>query len=179
MMKWMQTLLGAAGLLILAPAMHGQATAAGIYKSHIQAGAGAMYLNNDYTDRKNYGISGWADYDFNRLLGVEIEAHFGGIVSPDDIGENSYLIGPRVMYHKRKFTGYGKLMVGRATITNQLFNQSSSYNVIPAFGAGLEYRVKPHFNIRVVDFEIQKWPDFEPHTLSPLAITVGLSYVIR
>lgn len=179
MKKWIQTLLGVAGLLILTPVLHGQAAPAGIYKAHIQAGAGAMFLNNDYTDRKNYGLSLWGDYDFTRLIGVEVEAHLGGIVSPDDIGENSYLVGPRISYHKRKFTVYGKLMIGRGTITNQELNQSSSYNILPAFGGGLEYRIKPHFNIRVFDLEIQKWPDFEPNTLSPLAVSVGLSYVIR
>ena len=179
MKKWMQTLLGVVGLLILTPALHGQATAAGIFRSHIQAGGGVLYLNNDYTDKGDKGLSLWADYDFNKLIGIEIEAHFGNIISPSDIGENSYLVGPRIMYHKRKFTGYGKLMLGRATISNDLSNQSSSYNVIPAYGAGLEYRVSHKLNIRVIDFELQKWPDFEPHTLSPLAISVGLSYIIR
>ena len=179
MKKWMQTLLGFASLLILAPVLHGQAAPSGIFRSHIQAGAGVLYLNNDYSDRKNGGISIWADYDFTRLVGVEVRAHFGGIITPDDIGENSYLVGPRVMYHKRKFTGYADILLGRGTITNQLFNQSSSYNIVPAFGGGLEYRVSHKLNIRVVDLEIQKWPDFEPHTLSPLAITVGLSYIIR
>lgn len=179
MKKWIQTLFGAAGLLILAPVMQGQAVPTGIFKSHIQAGAGVMYLKNDYTDRGNKGISVWGDYDFTHLFGVEIEAHFGGIITPDDIGENSYLVGPRIMYHKRKFTGYGKIMVGRGTITNQVFNQSSSYNILPAFGGGLEYRVTHNLNIRVVDLELQRWPDFEPNTLSPLAISVGLMYVIR
>jgi hypothetical protein len=178
MKKWMEVLMGAAGLLILAPALHAQAAPSGFYRSHIQAGIGGMYLNNDYTDKGNKGLSIWGDYDFTHLIGVEVEAHFGGIITPDDIGENSYLVGPRIMYHRRKATVYGKIMLGRGTITNQLYNQSSSYNIIPAYGGGLEYRVR-HFNIRVVDVELQKWPDFEPNTLSPLAITVGLSYVIR
>ncbi len=48
----------------------------------------------------------------------------------------------------------------------------------PAFGGGVEYRVKHHYNLRV-DLEEQKWPDFSPHTLSPIAITAGVAYVIR
>jgi hypothetical protein len=179
MKKWIQTLFGAVSLLILIPSMHGQAVPAGFIRSHIQAGAGVMYLDNDYTERKNGGLTIWGDYDFTRLIGVEVEAHFGGIRSPDDIGENSYLVGPRLMYHKRRFTVYGKLMVGRGTITNQDFNQSSSYNILPAFGGGLDYRVTHNLNIRAVDVELQRWPDFEPNTLSPLAISIGLMYVIR
>ncbi len=179
MKKWLQSLFGAAGLLILAPALHGQAVPGGTFRSHIQAGAGVMYLNNDYTDRSNKGISIWGDYDFTHLVGVEVEAHFGGIITPDDIGENSYLVGPRVMYHRRRLTVYGKLIVGRGTITNQLYNQSSSYNILPAFGGGVDYRVTHNLNIRAVDAELQKWPNFEPNTLSPLAISVGLMYVIR
>ena len=88
------------------------------------------------------------------------------------------MIGPRFMYHRRKFTVYGKLLVGRTTITNQDYNLSSSYNAY-AFGAGLEYRATRKLNIRAFDVEMQKWPDFEPNTLSPVAMTIGASYIIR
>ncbi len=179
MKKWMHLLLGIAGLLVLVPASHGQAAPSGLYKSHIEAGAGVLYLNNDYTDRANKGLSVWGDYDFTRLFGVEVEAHFGSIITPDDVGENSYLVGPRLLYHKRKFTGYLKVMVGRGTIINQDFNQSSSFNILPAFGGGLEYRISHKLNVRIVDFEYQRWPDFEPDSLTPLAVSVGLMYVIR
>ena len=178
MKKWLQIPLWASGLLLLAPALHAQAVPTGVYKSHIEAGVGAMYLNNDYSERKNGGLTIWGDYDFTHLIGAEVEAHFGGIITPDDIGENSYLIGPRLMYHKRKLTIYGKLMLGRGTITNQLYNQSSSYNIVPAYGGGVEYRLSHHLQARV-DLEDQKWPDFEPNTLSPLAISFGIMYVIR
>lgn len=171
--------LGVVSLILLTPRLHSQAAPAGIFRSHIQAGAGVMYLYNDYSDRAVYGLSVWGDYDFTHLLGVEFEAHFGGLETPDDIGENSYLVGPRLMYHRKRFTGYAKLMIGRATITNQNYNQSSSYNVLPAYGAGLEYRVSHKLNVRVVDFESQRWPDFEPNSLTPLTISVGLMYVIR
>ena len=179
MKKWSSSIFGIAALLVLVSTLHAQAVPTGIRKSDIQVGAGVMILNNDYTDKDDKGISIWGDYDFNRLVGVEVEAHFGTIISPSDIGENSYLVGPRIMYHKRKFTVYGKLMLGRGSIIDQFHNTSSSYNIVPAYGGGLEYRVKERFNIRVVDFELQKWPDFEPNTLSPLAISVGLMYRIR
>jgi hypothetical protein len=175
--------LSLAALVTLIPSLHAQSVYAAKQYFRIQAGAGGMYLDNDYTNRSAKGVAVWGDVDFTHykslMIGAEVEAHFGGIITPDDIGENSYLVGPRVSYTKRRFTVYGKLMVGRATITNQDLNLSSSYNVLPAFGGGLEYRVSRHWNIRAVDIEVQKWPDFEPTTLSPFSVAVGASYIIR
>ncbi len=180
---WTRTILALAGTLAFIPALHAQAVYAASETAHIQAGFGGLYLRNDYTDRAAEGISLWGDYDFLRFrrvdVGLEVAAHFGGIQTPDDIGENSYLFGPRFSYRRHRLTGYAKILVGRATITNQLLKQSSSYNVLGAYGGGIEYRVARKFNIRAVDLELQKWPDFEPHTLSPVAISVGVSYIIR
>ena len=180
---WTRTILSFAALIVAVPAVHAQAVYAATESTRIQAGVGGLYLHNDYTDKAGQGLSIWVDYDFKNFrgfeIGVEAAAHFGGIITPDDIGENSYLIGPRVSYKKRRLDIYGKLLVGRATITNQLLNQSSSFNVLPAFGGGVDYRVSRKFNIRAVDFELQQWPDFEPHTLSPYAISVGVMYIIR
>lgn len=165
-------------LSFLAPRSHSQAIFAATESGHIQVGAGAMYLNTDYGNNTNKGVAFWADYDFRRHLGVELEGHLGGIISPGDIGENSYLVGPRVSFYKRHMNVYGKLLVGQAKITNQFLNQSSSFNVY-AFGGGVDYKISRRINLRVADVEMQKWPDFEPHTLSPLSVTIGASYIIR
>ena len=104
------------------------------------------------------------------------------MITPDDVTETSYLVGPRISYRRRRLNLYGKIMVGRGTISTvhpTLPNTSSTYNIIPAYGGGLDYQFSRKLNLRVVDFEVQKWPDFEPHTLSPLAISIGLMYVIR
>lgn len=146
--------------------------------ARISIGGGGSYLNTDYAPKPTYGPSFFADIDLFRHLGLEAEGHIGGVVSPDDIGENSFLAGPRVFLRRSRFTGYGKLMLGRGTITNQLFNLSSSYNIY-AYGGGLEYRAARRITVRAIDFEQQKWPDFPPHGLSPLVMTVGASYIIR
>ena len=167
-----------AGVAVFTRPLSGQAVFAANESTRIQAGAGGTLLYTDYGEQANKGLSFWADYDFHRFLGLEAEGHLGGIISPDDIGENTYLIGPRILYRKRHLTAYGKALVGRGTITDQLRNHSSSYNLY-AFGGGLEYKVSRRLNLRAVDFEIQKWPDFQPNSLSPTVITVGVSYVIR
>jgi hypothetical protein len=175
--------LSLAALLVFVPALHAQAIYAAKEYFKLQAGAGAMYLDNDYSSRSAQGVAVWGDCDFIHfkgvLIGAEAEVHMGGIITPDDIGENSYLVGPRFSIQRHRIGIYGKILLGHATITNQLYNVSSSYNVVPAYGGGLEYRLNRKVNIRVVDIEMQKWPNFEPNTLSPLSITIGASYVFK
>lgn len=167
-----------ASISLVTRPLSGQAIFAANETTRIQAGAGGTYLNTDYSSTGNKGVSFWADYDFHKFLGLEAEGHLGGIISPSDIGENTYLIGPRILYRKRHLTAYGKALVGHGTITDQLRNHSSGYNLY-AFGGGVEYKVSRRLNLRAVDFEMQKWPNFQPNSLSPTVITVGVSYVIR
>ena len=168
----------AASLLFLVPSSQAQADYTATKASRIQAGVGYLFLKPDYVETNIQGISFWGDYDFFKFIGVEASVHLGNIITPSDLNENSYMIGPRFVYRKHKITGYAKFIFGRATITNTYFNLSSSYNAY-AFGGGAEYKISHKINIRAIDFEYQQWPDFEPHTLSPIAITVGASYIIR
>jgi len=182
MKKFLTSVLGVASLLVLVPSMRAQAVYTAERTSRIQAGGGLLYLNNDFTPGSVYGGSFWGDFDFSRHIGLEIEGHLGSLITPDDVTETSYLVGPRISYRRRRLNLYGKIMVGRGTISTvhpTLPNTSSTYNIIPAYGGGLDYQFSRKLNFRVVDFEVQKWPDFEPHTLSPLAISIGLMYVIR
>ena len=178
----MKNCLGTIFCLTFSLAFIQQLNAQAVYtaerSARISIGVGGSHLNTDYAPNPTYGPSFFADIDLFRHLGLEGEGHIGGVVSPDDIGENSYLAGPRVFLRRSRFTGYGKLMLGRGTITNQLFNLSSSYNIY-AYGGGLEYRAARRITVRAIDFEQQKWPDFPPHGLSPLVVTVGASYIIR
>ena len=164
--------------LALIPNLHSQAVYTAERTARISVGAGGSHLNTDYAPEATYGPSLFVDVDFLRHLGVEAEGHLGGVISPDDIGENSYLAGPRAFLRRNRFTGYGKLMLGRGIITNQLYNLSSSYNIY-AYGGGLEYRAARRITVRAIDFEMQKWSAFPPNGLSPLVITVGASYIIR
>ncbi len=178
----MKNCLGTIFCLTFSLAFIQQLNAQAVYSAErtarISVGAGGSYLNTDYAPKPTYGPSFFADIDLFRHLGLEGEGHIGGVVSPDDIGENSYLAGPRAFLRRSRFTGYGKAMLGRGIITNQLFNLSSSYNIY-AYGGGVEYRAARKLTVRAIDFEMQKWPDFATHGLSPLVVTVGASYIIR
>ena len=180
MKKCLYSLLGLASLLVLHPSLQGQATSTASRSSRIQAGVGGMYLNNDFSVHSNQGLALWGDFDLNRFVGVEAEVLLGGLISQDDINMTTYQIGPRLSYHRGKFTYYGKFLFGRGIIGSQLpkHETSSTYN-IHEFGGGFEYQISRHFNIRALDAGFQKWPDFEPHTLSPFAISAGVMYTIR
>ena len=175
---WSSLFFFCASLLVVVPSLNAQAAYTAEQKTRIQAGGGAAIISPDYTEGNVIGFSGWADYDFSKYVGVEFSTHLGEFITPGDLTENSYLIGPRLTYRRHKFTFYGKALVGRATITNQDLNQSSSFNVI-AFGGGVEYRILRKINIRLIDFEQQQWPDFKPNALSPTAATIGVSYIIH
>ena len=137
-----------------------------------------MSLTPDYAQGTIRGFSAWADYDFSKHIGIEASAHFGEFITPGDVSENSYFIGPRFSYRRHRLTVYGKALIGRATITNLDTNGSSSFNAY-AFGGGVEYRILRKINIRVLDFEQQKWPDFGQNGLSPVALSIGASYIIH
>ena len=182
MRKRLPAFFGFATILLSTSSILGQAVPTATRSGGIQAGVGITYLNNDYTQDHNGGITAWIDYDFAHLfhttVGAEAEAHFTGIDSPNDIGENSYFIGPRFVYHFRERTQvFAKILVGRGTISNQDYNTASTYNAY-AVGAGVDYHIARHYRIRG-EVEQQKWPDFEPRTLSPLSVTIGVLYVIR
>jgi len=167
-----------ASLLVTVPSLCAQALYTADQKTRIQVGAGVSVLNTDYTQKDVTGLSAWGDYDFSKHIGVEVSTHFGEFITPGDLTENTYLVGPRFTYRRRKVTLYGKALVGRGTVTLQDFNQSSSYNLY-AFGGGLEYKILHKVNIRLIDYEQQKWPDFPPNGLSPTIISFGASYIIH
>jgi len=167
-----------AAICCLLPLLRAQAVYTATRSGRIQAGAGGMYLNNDYSPQSDQGVSIWVDGDLTKFFGLEAEAHFGTVRSPADIGENSYLIGPRVSLHRGRFSPYAKLMVGRGTIINDFYNTSSSYNLF-AYGGGLDYRFHGKFSWRAVDFELQNWHSFPPNGLAPYAISTGVMYQIR
>src|SRR5580698_2886533 len=117
MKKWSSLIFCFASLLVAVPSMHAQAVYTAEQKTRIEAGGGVVILNPDYTLGRMIGFSAWGDYDFSKYIGLEVTAHFGEFITPGDITENSYFVGPRFSYRRRKLTAYGKVLVGRASIT--------------------------------------------------------------
>jgi hypothetical protein len=152
--------------------------------SSLQLGGGFTFVRPDYGGRVIGGLSIYGDYDFTRHLGVEGDMHFANLMTPSDISEDSYLIGPRYRFHYGRFTPYAKALFGLGRFGYQALgpnrSQTSTYTYgVFSFGGGLDLRATKQLNVRAFDFEYQDWPGFKNNGLSPLVMTIGVAYSFR
>lgn len=149
---------------------------------HLQIGGGYTFAIPDYTETDIGGGTVYGTYDIYHRIGVEGDIHFVTLHTPADIGETTYLLGPRyLLYNRGRIQGYAKFTggIGRFQFqSGDLYFQPANftYGVI-AFGGGVDVRVRKHINVRAIDFEAQKWLNFQPHTLSPYVFTFGVAFV--
>ena len=173
-------------LVILLPsAVHAQATAAATRGGIAQVGATYTVSNEDqYIGKYLQGMSFYGTFDLNSHIGVEGNVHLVSLFkSYFDYKENSYDAGLRWAQHYRKFTPYGKALVGfghaTAPFPGQIVGGSTpgTYFLF-ALGGGLDYSISNKINARA-DFEYQRWPNFPPHGLTPPLFNVGVAYRFR
>jgi len=121
-----------------------------------------------------FGIGAYADMRFSRWVQLEAEARWLRFNEYAGIGQNTYLVGPRVPIHDfRGWTPYGKVLFGLGTGTNSwLTGQAFTM----AFGGGVDYRLTRKITIRAADFEYQEWR--VTPTLWPYGGSAGVSYRI-
>ncbi|MCU1320943.1 MAG: hypothetical protein JWM43_592 [Acidobacteriaceae bacterium] len=147
----------------------------------MQIGVGATYVRPDYSRSGDKGPTLYGTFDFTEHIGIEGDVHYASVFTPGDVGEDTYLIGPRYVFHRGRFAPYAKGLLGRGVMSFQ-FDNSPHHNEgfwVYALGGGLDFKAPHHINIRVFDFEYQQWPTFNPHTLSPMVMTIGVAYRIR
>jgi Outer membrane protein beta-barrel domain len=171
-----------ASLLSASAVGRAQATAAGTGQASLQIGAGVSLAKPDYGNTNIEGISGFVDYDFATHLGVEADLHYVALNTPLDQAENTYLIGPRLLLPRGRFTPYAKVLagIGSFVIQERADNpglSSASYFAY-GFGGGLDIRISQSLVVRAFDAEFQKWPGFGKG-ISPLVVTVGVAYKFR
>jgi opacity protein-like surface antigen len=166
------------GLSIFA---HSQARPTAESRGTLQIGGGLSYASPDYGSGNNVGPTFFLNYDFTPNLGLEAAMHYTSIITPGDIGEDTYLLGPRYVFHHRRFMPYAKVLAGVGVINLQFdYAPHRKYSkFVYAFGGGLDYRVTRKVNVRVIDFEYQQWPGFSPNGLSPYVITAGAAYTFH
>jgi hypothetical protein len=120
-----------------------------------------------------FGLGAYADVRFSRWVQIEAEGRWLRFNEYFGIGEDSYLIGPRVPIHTfHRFTPYGKFLIGFSTGKSWLNGRAGTF----AYGGGVDYRLNRRFTIRAGDFEYQRWR-MTP-TLYPYGGSVGISYKI-
>lgn len=148
----------------------------------LQVGGGVTLATPDYGQKNIQGISAFADFDFLKHVGVEADLHYIALVTPTDLAENTYLVGPRFYMTHGRFTPYAKVLGGIGSLVIQETQDNpgtySGNYFAYAFGGGLDVRVGRHLVVRAFDAEIQKWPSLG-HGLSPYVFTVGAAYRFR
>lgn len=165
---------------IIAPHMSAQAIAAATGKS-LAVGVAYQNIDPDYGVKRASGLQIFANYDFARYVGVTAEVNLQTAFTSDiPFLEHSYMFGARGEYHKRRYMGYGKVLIGDATASNNtnnpaLINAPGSY---PAFGigGGLDIRFDHHITVRAIDYEEQHWFTYHPNSLTPHILSFGVAY---
>jgi opacity protein-like surface antigen len=171
-----------AAMLGSASFAHAQALPTATGRGSLQAGVGVTLAEPDYGQKSIKGISGFITFDFTPHFGVEAVVHYVALVTPTDLAENTFLIGPRYVYRKGRFNPYAKLLIGRGDLVIQETNDNpgrySGNYLAFALGAGLDIDITHHLVVRAIDVEYQRWPNLG-NGLSPIVATVGVAYRFR
>ena len=157
-----------------------QAMPAVVRPIQIQVGAGFSFAEPDYGIVYAKGFTVYGDATYHHFLGLEAEMHYNSIFTPTDIGENTYMIGPRVsLIHQDWVNIYGKALGGIAAFEYQKGTYPNPHtDTYGAFGVGggIDLDVSRHMTIRAIDIEQQWWPGYADHGLTPFVVTFGVAY---
>jgi hypothetical protein len=182
MLKTLLTIGSFAGILSLTSVGHTQALPTATGHGNIQVGGGLSLGMPDYGEKDIGGATAFADFDFTPHIGVEADIHYVSMITPEDLGENTYEIGPRYVFRHGRFAPYGKVLVGLGELVIQESEDNpgkfSGTYFMYSFGAGLDIQVSKHIIVRAIDFEIQRWPGLG-NGLSPYVATAGVAYRFR
>jgi opacity protein-like surface antigen len=150
-------------------------------------GATFSSFDPDYGWQRLYGVGAYADYNLSPKLGIEGEVRFNRFHQLADIHEDSYVIGPKYNYHRKRYTLYGKALVGLGLFNFPDNVAHGSYFAV-ALGGGVDYRLTRRLYVRG-EYEYQIWPGFvgppdpqpiplanRPNGLTPSGFGVGFAY---
>jgi opacity protein-like surface antigen len=181
MLKKLLTLGSIGCVLLLASNAHGQALPTATGGGGIQVGGGYTFASPDYAQRKIQGFTLYGDLDLKIHYGLEAEYHYISLGTPTDIGENSFLVGPRFVYPHKRLKVYAKGLLGIGDLVIQNPNDNVGHpggnQFAYALGAGVDYQITRHIVVRPIDFEYQHWS--YQHGLTPMVYTFGVAYRLR
>jgi opacity protein-like surface antigen len=180
MLKTLMTIGSLAGVLSLASVGHAQALPTATGRGSLKVGAGWSYAEPDYGQKSIQGGTIYADLGLSPHIGAEAEYHYIALITPTDLGENSFFIGPRFVLPRGRYSLYAKALIGIGDIAIQEVqdNPQGGAGTYLAYGigGGLDYRVADHWVARA-DFEYQHWSYLTG--LTPAVFTVGAAYRFR
>ena len=169
-----------ASLISLSGVGHTQAMPTATGHGGLQAGIGWTYAEPDYAQKAIQGFTIFGDLDITPHIGAEAEYHYLGLVTPTDLAEDSFFVGPRFILPRGRFRIYAKALVGIGYIDIQETEDNPQGGAGSYFayggGGGVDYRINKRWVARG-DFEYQHWGYLTG--LTPSDITVGLAYRFR
>ena len=142
----------------------------------LQAGILITGTNLDYGTHDHMGYGAYATFDFKEHWGVELNIRqVSAGAAEENLAERTYQIGGRYVRTYGRFKPYVRLSVGRG-VFNFPFNQANlAYNMYSA-GGGVDVHIIDRVNLRLIDYEYQRWGSFPPRGLQPNVISVGVAY---
>jgi hypothetical protein len=173
-------------LLMIPTIALGQASVTASRSFALQVGGAVSIASPDYSNTDIKGFTIYADMDFTYILhgrlGIDAEIHEINLITPYDLGENSYLLGLRYKYRYGRLQPYLRVGGGIGTLNfnggpgNYYATSSYIREGLYAIGGGLDVNATRKINIRVLDFEYQDWKDFPPNGLTPYVVSIGAAY---
>ncbi|RXH55909.1 outer membrane protein [Granulicella sibirica] len=170
-------------LIAALPKSHAQATPTASRIADLQLGVSVSGAIPDYGTNVWHGYGFYGDLDVAHHLGLEIDFH--QLSGPYPVlYERTYEIGPRFVFAVRqRFAPYGKALYGRGVFNFPGTNASGqsvevanlAYNTY-TLGGGLDFKLRPGINLRLIDYEYQRWPSFPAHGLNPNVFSFGVAY---
>ena len=131
-----------------------------------------------------HGYGAYADLDVRYHLGIEAEFH--QLSGPDPtLYERSFSIGAHIPFPlRRRFVPYGKVMIGRGIFNFAAISANTGQSIqianigytVETLGGGVDLRLRPGLNVRLFDYEYQRWNNFPPNKLDPQILSFGVAY---
>ena len=151
-----------------------------------QLGAGFAVARTGFGYNYIKGLTAYGDVDYHQRIGLEADLHLVNIFTPDDIGEASIVVGPRVTFIHGAFNSrpnfvnvYAKFLGGHGYFQYQSPAYQPSFTNryrMLAYGAGIELHASRHLNVRPIELEYQRWPSYSERGLKPVVATFGAAY---
>lgn len=140
----------------------------------LQVGGGFTLAKPDYTQRAFRGGSLYVTLDFSPHLGGEFMFHQEKTPETNKVGERTYELGPRYVWHLSHVEPFVKASYGRGVFNYPYDAANLAYNMVTATG-GVDVLVQRHVSVRG-QYEYQRWVNFMPHGLTPQLVTIGAAY---
>lgn len=178
-------LLFAAALLFACFCLPARAAAQAVYAAEANglllfAGAELSGDALQYGQRRMMGVTGFADADTRRRIGLEAEVNWVEFFQQENESATTYLAGPRYRFVLGRFQPWVKVLAGVGEFNFPAYTRLPSRgNLVIAPGGGLDFRLGKRVRLRVVDFEYQMWPAFSTAPVSAMSLRTGIRIRLR